>query len=140
MTDNTSVVLEKACAGILDHHQPAGETQRIQRDVIAGIGTRAIATRPTTRRARHSVLTVCRAKHASAPRRSLRTLGRSVAFDFAKADVDFADLLAGVFAECRTKPAIARVTAVCLAGGHVASLQTDMAVAGRKRKSRASPK
>src|SRR5579871_3289422 len=55
------------------------------------------------------------------------TGGAFAAQDFAKPNVDFADLLR--LSQSATKPAIARVNGVCMAGGMGLLCMTDMAVA-----------
>src|SRR5712671_5902388 len=53
--------------------------------------------------------------------------GAAFAFDFSKPNVDYADLLR--LAQNATKPSIARVNGVCMAGGMGLLCMTDMAVA-----------
>ncbi len=53
--------------------------------------------------------------------------GKSFTFDFAKPNVDYADMLR--MAQAATKPAIARVNGVCMAGGMGLLSMVDMAVA-----------
>ena len=53
--------------------------------------------------------------------------GAAFAFDFARPNVDYADLLR--LAQNATKPSIARVNGVCMAGGMGLLCMTDMAVA-----------
>src|SRR5579871_5197864 len=55
------------------------------------------------------------------------TGGAFAAQDFSKPNVDFADLLR--LAQNATKPAIARVNGVCMAGGMGLLCMTDMAIA-----------
>src|ERR1700722_19098145 len=58
----------------------------------------------------------------------LRATGAAFSADFAKPNVDYADLLR--LSQNATKPAIARVNGVCMAGGMGLLCMTDMAVAG----------
>ena len=53
--------------------------------------------------------------------------GAAFAFDFARPNVDYADLLR--LSQNATKPAIARVNGVCMAGGMGLLCMTDMAIA-----------
>lgn len=57
----------------------------------------------------------------------LQNTGAAFATDFAKPNVDYADLLR--LSQTATKPAIARVGGVCMAGGMGLLCMTDMAVA-----------
>jgi methylglutaconyl-CoA hydratase len=57
----------------------------------------------------------------------LRATGAAFSADFAKPNVDYADLLR--LSQNATKPAIARVGGVCMAGGMGLLCMTDMAVA-----------
>ncbi len=57
----------------------------------------------------------------------LQNSGAAFAADFAKPNVDYADLLR--LSQNATKPAIARVNGVCMAGGMGLLCMTDMAVA-----------
>lgn len=57
----------------------------------------------------------------------LQNSGAAFAMDFAKPNVDFADLLR--LSQDTTKPAIARVNGTCMAGGMGLLCMTDMAVA-----------
>ncbi len=57
----------------------------------------------------------------------LQSTGAAFAFDFSKPNVDYADLLR--LAQNATKPSIARVNGICMAGGMGLLCMTDMAVA-----------
>ena len=57
----------------------------------------------------------------------LQNSGAAFAMDFAKPNVDFADLLR--LSQAATKPSIARVAGVCMAGGMGLLCMTDMAIA-----------
>ena len=57
----------------------------------------------------------------------LANTGAAFAFDFSRPNVDYADLLR--LSQNATKPAIARVNGVCMAGGMGLLCMTDMAVA-----------
>lgn len=57
----------------------------------------------------------------------LQNTGAAFAMDFSRPNVDFADLLR--LSQNATKPAIARVNGVCMAGGMGLLCMTDMAVA-----------
>ena len=58
----------------------------------------------------------------------LQNSGAAFAMDFSRPNVDYADLLR--LSQSATKPAIARVGGVCMAGGMGLLCMTDMAVAG----------
>jgi len=60
----------------------------------------------------------------------LQNSGAAFAFDFSRPNVDYADLLR--LAQNATKPAIARVAGVCMAGGMGLLCMTDMAVAAEQ--------
>ena len=57
----------------------------------------------------------------------LQSTGAAFAFDFSRPNVDYADLLR--LSQSATKPAIARVNGVCMAGGMGLLCMTDLAVA-----------
>jgi methylglutaconyl-CoA hydratase len=57
----------------------------------------------------------------------LQHAGAAFAFDFSKPNVDYADLLR--LSQNATKPTIARVSGVCMAGAMGLLCMTDMAIA-----------
>ena len=124
MTDNTSVMLEKrgqafwitinrpenrnalngaVIAGIVRGYREAHEDSDVRVIVLTGAGDKAFC--------------------AGA---DLQNSGAAFAFDFSRPNGDYADLLR--LSQNATKPAIARVGGVCMAGGMGLLCMTDMAV------------
>jgi methylglutaconyl-CoA hydratase len=125
MTDNNSVVLEKrGHAQWITINRPE-KRNAINRDVIAGI-TRGYRDAHDDPDVRVIVLTGAGDKAFCAGADLVNKDG-AFAFDFAKPNVDYADLLR--LSQNATKPAIARVNGVCMAGGMGLLCMTDMAVA-----------
>jgi enoyl-CoA hydratase/carnithine racemase len=125
MTDNNSVVLEKRGQAFRITINRPEKRNAINSDVIAGItkGYRDAHDDPDVR---VIVLTGAGDKAFCAGADLVNT-GAAFAFDFAKPNVDYADLLR--LAQNATKPSIARVNGVCMAGGMGLMCMTDMAVA-----------
>src|SRR3954463_9498726 len=125
MTDNNSVVLEKRGQALWITINRAEKRNAINGDVVAGIskGYRDALDDPDVR---VIVLTGAGDKAFCAGADLVNT-GAAFAFDFAKPNVDYADLLR--LAQNATKPSIARVNGVCMAGGMGLLCMTDMAVA-----------
>jgi enoyl-CoA hydratase/carnithine racemase len=125
MTDNNSVVLEKRGQAFWITINRPEKRNAINGDVVAGIarGYRDAHDDPDVR---VIVLTGAGDK-AFCAGADLQHTGAAFAFDFAKPNVDYADLLR--LSQNATKPAIARVGGVCMAGGMGLLCMTDMAVA-----------
>src|ERR1700724_414681 len=126
MTDNNnSVVLEKRERAFWITINRPEKGNAINGDVVAGIarGYRDAHDDPDVR---VIVLTGAGDK-AFCAGADLQHSGAAFAFDFAKPNVDYAALLQ--LSQNATKPAIARVGGVCMAGGMGLLCMTDMAVA-----------
>jgi methylglutaconyl-CoA hydratase len=125
MTDNNSVVLEKRGQGYWITINRPEKRNAINGDVVAGI-TKGYRNAHDDPDVRVIVLTGAGDKAFCAGADLVNT-GAAFAFDFAKPNVDYADLLR--LAQNATKPSIARVNGVCMAGGMGLLCMTDMAVA-----------
>jgi methylglutaconyl-CoA hydratase len=125
MSDNNSVVLEKRGQAFWITINRPEKRNAINGDVVAGIskGYRDAHNDPDVR---VIVLTGAGDKAFCAGADLVNT-GAAFAFDFAKPNVDYADLLR--LSQNATKPAIARVNGVCMAGGMGLLCMTDLAVA-----------
>src|ERR1700692_2879036 len=125
MTDNNSVVLEKRGQALWITISRPEKRNAINGDVVAGIakGYRDAHDDPDVR---VIVLTGAGDK-AFCAGADLQHTGAAFAFDFAKPNVDYADLLQ--LSQNATKPSIARVGGVCMAGGMGLLCVSDMAVA-----------
>jgi methylglutaconyl-CoA hydratase len=125
MTDNNSVVLEKRGQAYWITINRPEKRNAINGYVVAGIsqGYRDALDDPDVR---VIVLTGAGDKAFCAGADLVNT-GAAFAFDFSKPNVDYADLLR--LSQNATKPAIARVNGVCMAGGMGLLCMTDMAVA-----------
>jgi methylglutaconyl-CoA hydratase len=125
MIDNASVNLEKRGTAFWITINRPEKRNAINSDVVAGIakGYRAAHDDADIR---VIVLTGAGDKAFCAGADLVNT-GAAFAFDFAKPNVDYADLLR--LAQAATKPSIARVNGVCMAGGMGLLCMTDMAVA-----------
>lgn len=97
----------------------------INADVVAGIG-RGYRQAHDDADVRVIVLTGAGDK-AFCAGADLQNSGAAFAMDFAKPNVDYADLLR--LSQSATKPSIARVNGTCMAGGMGLLCMTDMAVA-----------
>src|SRR5258707_9124543 len=126
MTDNSSVVLEKRGSAFWITINRPEKRNAINGDVIAGIaqGYRDAHDDPDVR----LIVLTGAGEHAFCAGADLANTGAAFAFDFAKPNVDFADLLR--LSQNATKPAIARVGGVCMAGGMGLLCMTDMAGRG----------
>src|SRR3954462_13443187 len=109
----------------MDHHQPAGEAQCHQRRRRRRLA-KGYRDAHDDAEVRVIVLTGAGDKAFCAGADLVNT-GAAFAVDFAKPNVDYADLLR--LAQNATKPSIARVNGVCMAGGMGLLCMTDMAVA-----------
>jgi methylglutaconyl-CoA hydratase len=125
MTDNTSVLLDKRGNAFWITINRPDKRNAINADVVAGIAKGYRAAHDDAE-VRIIVLTGAGDKAFCAGADLVNT-GAAFAFDFAKPNVDYADLLR--LAQNATKPSIARVNGVCMAGGMGLLCMTDMAVA-----------
>src|SRR3954464_13119117 len=125
MTDNTSVNLEKRGNAFWITINRPEKRNAINDDVVAGIA-KGYRNAHDDAEVRVIVLTGAGDKAFCAGADLVNT-GAAFAFDFAKPNVDYADLLR--LAQNATKPSIARVNGVCMAGGMGLLCMTDMAVA-----------
>ena len=125
MTDHSAVVLEKRASAFWITINRPDKRNAINADVIAGIarGYREAHDDPEVRLI---VLTGAGDK-AFCAGADLQQTSAAFAVDFSRPNVDYADLLR--LAQNATKPAIARVAGVCMAGGMGLLCMTDMAVA-----------
>jgi methylglutaconyl-CoA hydratase len=126
MTDHNSVILEKRGNALWITINRPEKRNAINGDVIAGIA-RGYRTAHDEKDVRVIVLTGAGDK-AFCAGADLQNTGAAFAADFARPNVDYADLLR--LSQNATKPAIARVNGVCMAGGMGLLCMTDMAVAG----------
>jgi enoyl-CoA hydratase/carnithine racemase len=125
MTDNTSVLIEKRGAALWISINRPEKRNAINADVIAGI-SRGYRMAHDDADVRVIVLTGAGEK-AFCAGADLQNTGGAFAQDFSKPNVEFADLLRQ--SQNATKPAIARLNGVCMAGGMGLLCMTDMAVA-----------
>jgi len=126
MADNTSVVQEKRGQALWITINRPEKRNALNAEVIAGIvrGYREAHDDPAIR---VIVLTGAGDKAFCAGADLANTGGAFAAMDFSKPNVDYADLLR--LAQNATKPSIARINGVCMAGGMGLLCMTDMAVA-----------
>ncbi len=125
MTDNTSVLFEKRGQGFWITINRPEKRNAINGDVITGIA-KGYRTAHDDDEVRVIVLTGAGNK-AFCAGADLQNSGAAFSLDFSKPNVDYADLLR--LSHSATKPAIARVGGVCMAGGMGLLCMTDMAVA-----------
>jgi enoyl-CoA hydratase/carnithine racemase len=125
MTDNNSVVLEKRGNAYWITINRPEKRNAINGEVVAGIA-KGFRDAHDDAEVRVIVLTGAGEKAFCAGADLVNT-GAAFAFDFSKPNVDYADLLR--LAQNATKPSIARVNGVCMAGGMGLLCMTDMAVA-----------
>ena len=126
MTDNnSSVVLEKRGQAYWITINRPEKRNAINGDVVAGIA-RGYRAAHDDAEVRVIVLTGA-GERAFCAGADLVQTGAAFAFDFSRPNVDLADLLR--LAQNATKPSIARVNGVCMAGGMGLLCMTDMAVA-----------
>jgi enoyl-CoA hydratase/carnithine racemase len=102
--DKRNAINASVVAGITGGYRQAHENADVRVIVLTGAGDKAFC--------------------AGA---DLQSTGAAFAFDFAKPNVDYADLLR--LSQNATKPSIARVNGTCMAGGMGLLCMTDMAVA-----------
>src|ERR1700751_2717367 len=125
MTDTQSVILEKRGQAFWITINRPEKRNALNGDVIAGI-VKGYRDAHDDREVRVIVLTGAGDK-AFCAGADLQNSGAAFAFDFSRPNVDYADLLR--LSQNATKPAIARVGGVCMAGGMGLLCMTDMAVA-----------
>ncbi|MEH2483478.1 methylglutaconyl-CoA hydratase [Nitrobacteraceae bacterium AZCC 2146] len=128
MAMNDSVILEKRGQAFWITISRPEKRNAINGDVVAGIA-KGYRAAHDDREVRVIVLTGAGDK-AFCAGADLQNTGAAFAMDFSKPNVDFADLLR--LSQNATKPAIARVNGVCMAGGMGLLCMTDMAVAAEK--------
>jgi methylglutaconyl-CoA hydratase len=125
MTDNTSVLIEKRSNALWITINRPEKRNAINADVIAGIA-KGYRLAHDDAEVRVIVLTGAGEK-AFCAGADLQNTGGAFAADFSRPNVDYADLLR--LSQNATKPAIARVNGVCMAGGMGLLCMTDMAIA-----------
>src|SRR5258708_26736238 len=125
MTDSNSVVLEKRGQAFWITINRPEKRNALNGEVIAGIA-QGYRDAHDDKDVRVIVLTGSGDK-AFCAGADLQNSGAAFAMDFARPNVDYADLLR--LSQNATKPAIARVGGVCMAGGMGLLCMTDMAVA-----------
>ena len=125
MTDTSSVLIDKRGPALWITVNRPEKRNAINADVIAGI-SHGYRTAHDDADVRVIVLTGAGEK-AFCAGADLANTGGAIAHDFSRPNVDFADLLR--LSQNATKPAIARVNGVCMAGGMGLLCMTDMAVA-----------
>ena len=125
MTDTNSVIREKRGQALWITINRPDKRNAINEALIAGVsdGLKAAAADPAVR----VVVLTGAGDKAFCAGADLQNSGAAFSFDFSKPNVDYADLLR--LAQNATKPAIARVGGVCMAGGMGLLCMTDMAVA-----------
>jgi methylglutaconyl-CoA hydratase len=126
MTDTDSVILEKREQAYWITINRPEKRNALNAEVIAGIAKGYRAAHEDSD-VRVIVLTGSGDK-AFCAGADLQNSGAAFAMDFSKPNADYADLLR--LSQNATKPAIARVGGVCMAGGMGLLCMTDMAVAG----------
>jgi enoyl-CoA hydratase/carnithine racemase len=120
-----SVILEKKGAALWITINRPDKRNAINGEVVAGIAN-GYRVAHDDAGIRVIVLTGAGEK-AFCAGADLQNTGAAFAMDFSRPNVDFADLLR--LSQNATKPAIARVNGVCMAGGMGLLCMTDMAVA-----------
>src|ERR1700742_711043 len=125
MTDNSSVLIEKRGSSLWITINRPDKRNALNGDVIAGIA-RGYRIAHDDAEVRVIVLTGAGEK-AFCAGADLQNTGAAFAADHSRPNVDYADLLR--LSQNATKPAIARVNGVCMAGGMGLLCMTDMAIA-----------
>src|ERR1700745_1009058 len=125
MTETNSVILEKRGQALWIIINRPEKRNAINGDVIAGIN-KGYREAHDDKDVRVVVLTGAGEK-AFCAGADLQNTGGAFAADFSRPNVDYADLLR--LSQNATKPAIARVNGVCMAGGMGLLCMTDMAIA-----------
>src|ERR1700750_3070208 len=124
MTDHTSVIREKRGQACWITITRPDKRNALNGDVIAGIA-KGYRDAHDDKEVRLIVLTGAGDK-AFCAGADLQNSGAAFAMDFSKPNADYADLLR--VSQAATKPSIARVGGVCMAGGMGLLCMTDMAV------------
>jgi methylglutaconyl-CoA hydratase len=125
MTDSESVILERRGQALWITINRPDKRNAINGDVIAGI-VRGYRAAHEDSDVRVIVLTGAGEK-AFCAGADLQNTSGAFAADFSRPNVDYADLLR--LSQDATKPAVARVNGVCMAGGMGLLCMTDMALA-----------
>ncbi len=125
MTGSNIVVIEKRASALWIVINRPEKRNAINGDVIAGIAKGYRAAQEDSD-VRVIVLTGAGEK-AFCAGADLQNTGGAFAADFSKPNVEYADLLR--LSQNATKPAIARINGVCMAGGMGLLCMTDMAIA-----------
>jgi methylglutaconyl-CoA hydratase len=125
MTHNNSVILEKRGQAFWITINRPEKRNALNGEVIAGI-SKGYRDAHDDKDVRVIVLTGAGDK-AFCAGADLQNTGGAFAADFSKPNVDYADLLR--LSQNASKPAIARVGGVCMAGGMGLLCMTDMAIA-----------
>src|SRR5579871_6127760 len=125
MTDTSSVLVEKRASALWITINRPEKRNAINADVIAGIakGYRAALDDSDVR----VIVLTGAGEKAFCAGADLQNTGGAFEHDYSKPNVAFADLFR--LSQNATKPAIARVNGVCMAGGMGLLCMTDMAVA-----------
>src|ERR1700753_120243 len=125
MADNDSVIIEKRGSALWITINRPEKSNAVNASVIAGIASGYRAAHEDTD-VRVIVLTGAGEK-AFCAGADLQNTGGAFSHDHARPNVPFADLFR--LSQSATKPAIARVNGVCMAGGMGLLCMTDLAVA-----------
>src|SRR3984957_6980 len=125
MNDTSSVLVEKRGSSLWITINRPEKRNAVNADVIAGIA-RGYRIAHDDAQVRVIVLTGAGDK-ALCARADLQNTGGGFGQDFSRPNVDFADRL--WLSQNASKPAIARVNGVCMAGGMGLLCMTDMAIA-----------
>ena len=125
MTDTTAIITEKRRQAFWITINRPEKRNALNGEVIAGI-TKGYRDAHDDKDVRVIVLTGAGDK-AFCAGADLQNSGAAFAMDHSKPNVDYADLLR--LSQNATKPAIARVGGVCMAGGMGLLCMTDMAIA-----------
>src|ERR1700758_5605708 len=125
MSDNESVILEKRGQAFWITINRPDKRNALNAAVIGGIakGYRAAHEDADVR----VIVLTGAGENAVCAGADLQNSGAAFSMDFSRPNVDYADLLR--LSQNATKPAIARVGGVCMAGGMGLLCMTDMAVA-----------
>ncbi len=128
MSGNDSVILEKRGRAYWITINRPEKRNALNGDVIAGLvrGYREAHDDDNI----HVIVVTGAGEKAFCAGADLQNSGSAFAFDFSRPNGDYADLLR--LSQNATKPAIARVGGVCMAGGMGLLCMTDMAVAAEQ--------